>query len=273
MCASNTNLRLRKWLETPIVGENKIKKQKSKTTTKWEIFDNFIEMEKDEFWVNYWDNAARGKFPTGFFFNGKSLNYNYRNNTFFINLKPDIEANYRLIKHMFQSYGHIYSPIDLDIINKREFVNKESKSKPTKELKWSNYNKIQQRNLIDKYVKKISKKKNLCREDEQRMTQTLLIGLTTGRLTKDDVIIENGKIKSINNVEWLDDINRFCITVPYNIKPKKVNKKVVEKDYGKYPKWNKWVESLDNSNKRMKDKIVEIDIDEQNDDEFSSTIC
>jgi len=271
MSSSNTDLRLRKkWLETPIVNENKIKKQKNKFAVKWDIFEEFLSIEKDDFWHSYWNSAARGKFPIGFFFNGKSMSYSHRNNTYITNLKDDVHDNYRLVKYMFQNYGHIYSPDDMEIINNKEIANEEEAKDYSD---WSSYNKIQQKNLLTTYVKKISKIKKINKEEELKVAQTLNIGLVTGRLNKKDIIIKNGEIKKINNTEWDDEINGFYIMVPYVYKPKKNTKKVVEIDYGRYPRWNKWIASVENSAKKSKDKIIKIDLDKNNDDEFSSTLC
>lgn len=274
MCAANnTNLRMRKWLETPIVGGNKVKKQKSKTLIKWEIFRDFSEIEKDDFWIYYWDRAAKGKFPTGFFFNGSSLSYSNRNTTYVTNLKDDIEHDYKLVKHMFQSNGNIYSPTDLEDINKLEFVNRETTKHRSKQLKWSDYNKIQHNNLLDKYVKKISKQKRLNHEEELRVSQTLNVGIATGRITKEDIIIEDDDIVDIRSVEWVDDINGVFITTPFVMKHKKTTKKVVKTDYGKYPRWNKWILNVDNPDRKIKNKVIEIDIDAENEGDFSSTLC
>jgi hypothetical protein len=269
MCAANTNLRLRKWLEAHIVGGNKVKKQKNRTMVKWEIFEEFISYEMDDFWIAYWERAVKGKFPPGFFFNGKSLTYNHRNKTFITNLKDDSVSNHRLIKHMFQTQGHIYSPDDMQKIKNREFVNSEEK-RTNLETTWASCSKFQQSSLLVQYARKIAKQMNFTREDRLRFEQTLRIGITTGRLSKDDVEMKNDVIVNIRNVEWCEDSNLFYVTIPYQSKPKKNNKKNVEMDYGEYPIWNKWIASVNNK-KKSKEKIIEIGIDENNEEEFSNT--
>lgn len=274
MCAANnTNLRMRKWLETPIVGGNKVKKQKSKASIKWEVFQEFENIEKDEFWMFYWERASKGKFPTGFFFNGKTLSYNNRNTTYVTNLKDDVDHDYKLVKHMFQTNGNIYSPTDLEKISKLDFVNKESVKPQSRQLKWSDYNKMQQNNLIDHFVKKISKQKKLTKEEELRISQTIHIGIVSKRITDNDILVEDDRISDIYNIEWIDEINGFFITTPYVIKHKKTGKKTVKTDYGKYPRWNKWIMEVDGVEKKNKNKVIEIDIDAENEGDFSSTIC
>lgn len=272
MCAANTNLKNRKWLETPVVKDGKLKKQKNKSAIKWELFEKFIEYEKDPFWIEYWDRASKGKFPSGFYFNGRNITYDLRSSTFIVSLKKDPMTNYKLIKHIFQTHGHIYSPDDIQKIENKKFANLDSKTSKQNTETWCSFNKIQQKCLITKFVQKISALKKMTTEEQKRFEQTLRIGIITGKIDKNDIIIQDSEIYDVMNIEWSEELNSFYLPGDIDLKPKKVNKKIVEKDYGEYPEWNRWIEKIKAKNKKQKDKekLIEIDINEQN-DEFSST--
>ncbi len=257
MLASSGDLGGRKWLDIPVTKQGKIKKQKSSARLKWPIFDEMAKIETDSFWEDYWIRASKGKFPTGFSFNGNELFYSYRNKISKAIFGDNIEDMCQLARHMYQDYSGLFSPLDLKHINQRRELILSTNEITT----WSKCNPSQKSNLITYYLIELAKEYGLDTKGKNELEQTLWVGINVGAFNEKRIEIDNNKIIDIIGLEWDPEKERFyidCEQAPHKIKKPSKNSSKQNDPYCLYSYWIK----LNASKSSIKDEITEIGLDD-----------
>jgi len=259
MFATSSNLTKRKWLDTPVNNQGKIKRQKNNARLKWPIFEEMSKVEHDPFWKEYWIRASKGKFPTGFSFNGNELFYSYRKKVSKVSFGKDIIDSCQLVKHMYQEYSSIYSPLDIKHIDQRKDIFYSNRDTDIKS--WSDCNPSQKAGLITHFLVVLAREYSLSVEEKNALHQTMNVGVNIGAFNTKNIIIENNKIVDIIGLEWSDEKEMFYIDTtqaPFKIKrPSKTTSKGRD-NHCLYSNWLK----LNNTKSSNKNKIVEIKIND-----------
>jgi len=259
MFASNTNLNQRKWLDTPVNNQGKIKRTKTSARLKWPIFGEMEEKEFDPFWKNYWLRASKGKFPLGFSFNGKELFYSYRNKISKIVFTDNIEDLCQLTKHIYQEKSNIYSPTDMKHNNQRREI---LYGDPEDEgVSWTKCSNAQKSSLVTFYLLELVNEYNLTGKEKYELQQTISIGINIGAFNDKKIQMEDNKITSIIGLEWDSEKEKFFLNpknAPYKIK--KPSKGVSRKNdtHCLYSYWLK----LNSSKNTNKDRVTEIGLED-----------
>lgn len=261
MFASSTNLNQRKWLDTPVNNQGKIKRQKTLARLKWPIFWEMVKVEPDLFWKDYWTRASKGKFPTGFSFNGKELFYSYRNKTSKIVFRDDVINMCQLTKHMYQNNSNIYSPLDMKYMDQRRELMYSNSINDIES--WGKCNTSQKNNLITYYLLSLVDEYRLNNRQKIELQQTISIGINIGAFNDKNIIIKDNYISNIEGLKWDNEYKRFYINIvqaPFKIKKPSKNLPKKNDVYCLYSHWIK----LNTPKKSTKDKIVEIGINDIN---------
>lgn len=259
MFATSSNLAKRRWLDTPVNSQGKIKRQKSSAKLKWPIFEEISKAEHDPFWKEYWIRASRGKFPPGFSFNGNELFYSYRKKVSKVTFSKDVADSCQLAKHMYQENSSIYSPLDMKHINQRKEVFYSNRDTDIKS--WSDCNNSQKAGLITHFLVLLAREYQLSTDEKNALHQTLNVGVNIGAFNTKNIIIENNKIVDILGLEWSDEKEMFYIdTKQAPFKIKKPSKTTSRKKNG-YCLYSNWLK-LNDTKSSNKDKILEIKIND-----------
>ena len=187
---------------------NKIRDSaKTKRNIEFQLFEDIKNLEKDQFWYSFFEDAAVGKFPRNFkFINGILIYKNKNKNTEIIVPETPLEAAAFVKAFVYENAG-IISPIDIK--EKKSIDDKHNSETAAIEIdSWKQVkNDKQQGILISIFIQEVSEIYNLNLEERTKLFQKIKLGLLSGYLNTTNIVMENGIISFIEGLEF-DDINR-----------------------------------------------------------------
>ncbi len=187
---------------------NKIRDSaKTKRNIEFQLFEDIKNLEKDQFWYSFFEDAAVGKFPRNFkFINGILIYKNKNKNTEIIVPETPLEAAAFVKAFVYENAG-IISPIDIK--EKKSIDDKHNSENAAIEIdSWKQVkNDKQQGILISIFIQEVSEIYNLNLEERTKLFQKIKLGLLSGYLNTTNIVMENGIISFIEGLEF-DEINR-----------------------------------------------------------------
>ena len=166
------------------------------------IFLECFEFITDKFWENIFEDLAYGKCPYGTYISKGSLSCKYKDKEFIYKIeKKNPETLYNDI------YGLLTKKLGLlscqDKINKKiEFENVDYELKESRK----NWNSIRKKNikdlLIEEYVITMKNKYFLSVKQAKYLLSIIFIGLIFKVFTVKDIKYQDGKILSINGIDF-----------------------------------------------------------------------
>lgn len=189
---------------------------------KHECFLQYANLELIPHWRKIFEDCAHDLFPKGISYK-EGIIYSKKGKkkpvTFVLPSQPKVAIE-AFKKFLHKELGEISiddmtkKRLNLDIALKQNAV--------SKDIKWSEIRApTVKQQLITLYVAEMKKELELSEEEARNMKCVLNLGLNGKRITADDVIMENGKIVTINGVDF--DENGFFIERPAE-KPEMVRK-------------------------------------------------
>lgn len=163
------------------------------------FLDCCLHIENDV-WRQIFEDMAYGICPYKCFINKGYLCCNVKNKSFIykINNKKEPKDVYEDIKKLFDE--------KLDILGNNNNKEKDIFDQQQNEQYLNKWSKIKKKNtrefLIHNFLVDTKKKYNIKKSDIVQLKKTIIIGMMFKTIAADDIIIENGKITSINNIKF-----------------------------------------------------------------------
>lgn len=213
-----------------IRGVNKTRNAaKNKRVIEFPIFDEIMKNQTDTYWISFFDECAVGKLPRGFKYSNNILYYRVKNKNIEV-LIPDepLEAEIIVKKFVYENAG-IISPSDLN--EKRETEERRIAALAVNEnIQWSNIrNEREQSIVLSTFIDKISDSMSLNKEEEKSLYQIIKLGIYSGYLTNDNIVMYQGQITEIMGLEFDYENRKFLINEELR-KNNKHNKKFIIED-------------------------------------------
>jgi hypothetical protein len=229
------------------------------------IFEECANYTNDNFWKIKFITASKGKFSRGFSYVDGNLRFKKKNKIVSISLPSEPENAAKSFIDFFQRNG-IFSDIDYEYYNNSSNFTIDSFSDESPKI-WSKINKNLKDKYISDYVSEVSKTYSLGKRDELSLKRTIYLGVRIKAFGKNNIIIDNHKIISINGLIYDPEVNSFIIDPNLWIKTKNSIKSKGHGDFEREPqridpgyrkKWssiiNNYQTRIDNS-KKIKNSV------------------
>lgn len=275
---SITTVNFNSWANTPVIASvAKSKKTRVKEIVN-EIFVECAKVTEDPFWVEKFNLAAIGKFPTNFYYHDNVLTYRKgaKNN------KVILSSNIREAAHAFINFFRvnksIFSPLDeqstLDIQQSNR-VN--SSSANVEILTWEVATKKLKECLISYFIVDMTTMMNLTSDQGNQLRQIIQVGIFSNLFDKNNITLNNSRIFSIGGL--LYDPQNKAFYIDPNLVPSTNRSYPKKKVVNKMPKdtipqfnikWEKYINKyVDQIDKQYLSQSAasRIDTDDDYDDE------
>jgi hypothetical protein len=243
------------WINEPITTAlQKTRKTRNVKEIVNKIFSDCAAVTYDPFWVDKFNNAAMGKFPSKFTYHDGILTYRRGAKCITLELSNNPhEASHACIE-FFHSNGGIFSQIDEQ--HSLEVQHQRNHNGPVQQLAWGDVNKKIQECMLSYYVVDMKSIMNLSNSEVEQLRQTIRLGIADKYFGKHNILVENNRIHSISGLLWNNNNRSFYINP--DLKPITTRVYIRKKD-GPPPvdpsqkdmipqfntKWEKYIESLD----------------------------
>jgi len=191
---------------------NKVRNSaKTKRVIEFQIFEDIKNMEKDQFWISFFEDAAIGKFPRNLKFINNVLIYRHKNKNAEITLPEErLEAGAFTKAFVYENAG-IISPTDIK--EKKSIDEKSLQDAANIEINiWKQIkNEKQQNILVSFFVQLLGEKYDLTFQEKVKLTQQIKLGLLSGYLNNTNIIMDNGNIYEIEGLDFIDESREFVI--------------------------------------------------------------
>ena len=166
------------------------------------IYPFFIECCKftnDIFWKSIYEDLAYGITPYGTYINKDFLTCNYKDKEFIYKIqKKDPKELYNDIYNLFKN--------KLSLMSRNEIMKKKNDISISQEQTYEEWSDIKKKNLkevlIEKYAINMSNKHNLTIVQTKYLMSLIFLSFVFKISTANDIIMKNGKIESINGIEF-----------------------------------------------------------------------
>lgn len=217
--------------------EKKIEKARRQKDILYPVFQECLSLIKDDFWIKLFDDLSRGKCPKGVMLYNGVLNSTYKRNGFtysFSEKTADIIV--KEIPEILKKTVCIYSKND--IINKENDLSDANNAYSIMKLT-DNWKKIKAKkmreNLITNFCLDMKRKYKMTYPNAKHLYDTIRDALYVYKTQKsDDINMKNGKIESIDDIEYSDKYGCF------------INLREIDETNSKKIKKNKNYSVLDN---------------------------
>lgn len=200
-------------------------KAAAKKITKHDCFLQYASLELIPHWRKIFEDCAHDSFPKGISYKDGVI-YAKKGKKkpviFVLPTQPQVAID-AFKKFLHKELGEISiddmtrKRLNLDIALKQNAV--------SKDIQWSEIRApTVKQHLITLYVSDMKQELDLSEEEARNMKSVLNIGLNAKQICNDDVIMENGKIVTINGVDF--DENGFFIE--RSIEPPRIVRKVIK---------------------------------------------
>jgi hypothetical protein len=201
---------------------------KNKRVIEYPIFEEIMNLQKDNFWISFFDECATGRFPRGFKYGNNILYYRVKNKNI-ETLVPEepLEAEIVVKRFIYENAG-IISPIDLN--EKREAEEQRIASLSVNEnIQWiSIRNDKDQSIILSSFIDTISESMDLSNEESKSLYQIIKLGIYSGFLTSDNIVMSGGNITEIIGLEFNADNRKFLINEEVRKNAKTIRKIMID---------------------------------------------
>lgn len=207
------------------------------------IYPFFIECCKftnDIFWKSIYEDLAYGITPYGTYINKDFLTCNYKDKEFIYKIqKKDPKELYNDIYNLFKN--------KLSLMSRNEIIKKKNDISISQEQTYEEWSDIKKKNLkevlIEKYAINMSNKHNLTIVQTKYLMSLIFLSFVFKIITANDIIMKNGKIESINGIEFEKgkiNLKKSFYNTNYNMSPCIVLDKAILMS----EEWNKYLNAL-----------------------------
>lgn len=256
------------WMNEPVVNSPmKTRKVRGNKEVIHRIFADCAKVVLDPFWIDKFNNAAIGKFPSKFSFNDGILTF--RKGT----KNPSIEVSNNPAEaaiacmEFFRSNAGIFSPLDEQ--NSAQLQHARSHG-DQQQLSWADANKKVQECMLSYYVADMKRVMTLKDSEAEQLRQTIRLGISNKYFGKHNIRVEGNRIHTIGGLVWNNESREFYIdpelkpvsSRPYSRKkdgPPAIDPSQKDMIPQFSLKWKKYVESLDKKiiqNSRRQRRVV-----------------
>lgn len=170
------------------------------------VFLNASKFSDDIFWKQIYEDLAYGKTPYGSYFSKGFFCCNFKNKEF--SYKVDDKSPEKLyddILNLLQNKLGLCSSND-KAKKIADFEKLENEIKEIRNNKWTNIKKKNVRDLmIENYIIEMKKTHNIPEKEIKQLHHYINVGIVFKTISNKDIIYENGKIVSINGIEYKDN--------------------------------------------------------------------
>jgi len=243
------------WVSTPVIA---VTEKTRKTRVKEIINDIFVDCAKvtsDPFWVEKFNLAAIGKFPTNFTYHDTTLTYKKGAKTNKIVLSNNVKEAANAFMDFLRNNKSIFSPLDEQRVIDTQ-SNREQISVSEIPLTWETSSKKIKECLISYYVVDMMKMMNLTTEQAYQLKKIINTGIFSNLLDKNNIKLQNNRIISIEGL--LYDPHNAIFYIDPSLVPSKHASYTKKKPTNNIPKdtipqfnikWekyiNKYIEQMD----------------------------
>lgn len=198
---------------------------KNKRVIEHPIFEEIMNLQKDSYWISFFDECAIGRFPRGFKYSNGILYYRVKNKNIetLVPTEP-LEAEIVIKRFIYENAG-IISPSDLNM--KREAEEQRIAALTVNEnIQWGSIrNEKDQSIILSSFIETISESMKLSNEESKNLYQIIKLGIYSGFLTSDNIVMVGGNIIEITGLEFNPDTRNFSINeeIKRNVKIFKKN--------------------------------------------------
>lgn len=201
---------------------------KNKRVVEFPIFDEILKRQTDSYWISFFDECAIGKLPRGFKYINNILYYRIKNKTLELLITDSSQESEDLIKKFVYENAGIISPTDLD--EKRASEEAKVANITYNNVQWYQIrNEREQYLMLTIFAEKIANYLNLNEEESKALIQTIKLGLLSGFLTNENMVMENGQISEVIGLEYDSDRRKFIINQELRKNINK-NKRIIYED-------------------------------------------
>lgn len=208
------------------------------------IFYECIKFTDDDFWKNIFEELSYGKCPKSIYISGNNIySTNKRKNFSYVidNNNKNPEDVFNDIRDLLMNNTSICST--KDISKKKEQIKENAVVD-----NYSSWSEIKKKNIreiyIIKFVIRMKRKYDISWPAARQLYSIIQIAFLYKTQCSKDVIFTNGRIESINGIEYISETKTFINTYIDNDSPKDKNE--VQDDGSKYLYyyWDRYVSSL-----------------------------
>ena len=252
---SITNVNFNSWVNTPVVAFTaKSKKTKVKEIVN-EIFVECAKVTEDPVWVEKFNLAAIGKFPTNFYYHDNTLTYKKGAKNTKIILSSNIRDAALSFINFLRVNKSIFSPLDEQSTLNLEF-DRINSAPNTEVLTWELVTKKIKECLISHFIIDMTRMMNLLPDQSNQLRKIIQTGIFSNLFDKNNIMLKNDRIFSIGGLLY-DPENKIFYIDPSLVpstnrsypKKKVVNnmpKDTIPQFNAKWDRYiNKYVEQID----------------------------
>ena len=231
----------------------KTKRKKVEKKVVHEIFERCADLTKDQYWIAIFRGCAREKFPRGFQYKNGLLIHRRGNKTVRVLIPEESPTEaFSLCLSFFKNASGLMSTFDrkriqkeeenrlLDEISEKEITWKDIKVERVKEL------------LISEYISDVAHASGFDAGRKKELATTIKRGFMLKYFGSKNIVMEGGKIISIQGLIYNKDTNEFFIDPRLSIKRpgRKVKGLGIERTESKLKSspivlWEKYLENLE----------------------------
>ena len=196
----------------------KKKSMKIKKTITNDIFETMREFNDDPYWNMFLLKASRDNFPKGFSFRDNTVFFTMNSKyNFEIQLDPSVpkESFFKLKEFMIEK-GY-FSNSDREKMKATQNSNIQRQDEVIST--WKGLGKLQN-NAVCKYINSKVEEYELTNEEKTELTSIIKLGISSGYLNNNNIIVEDCVITNFQHIEWNKDTRKFKINTK-NIRMKK----------------------------------------------------
>lgn len=214
---SITTVNFNSWANTPVVASvAKSRKTKIKEIVN-EIFMECAKVTEDPFWIEKFNLAAVGKFPTNFYYYDNTLTYRKGAKNNKIVLPPNIREAALMFMNFLRTNKSIFSPLDEQSTLDTQFNRIKSSSLNVELLTWETADKKTKECLISYYIIDMSGLMKLTPEQSNQLRQTIHVGIFSNKFDKNNITLEKDRIFLIGGL--LYDPQKAIFYIDPNLTP------------------------------------------------------
>lgn len=202
----------------------KPRKSKAQPVVVNPIFMECAQLTDDPLWKSLFENSAYGKFPRGFTYREGVLSYKVRSKVFTFEM-PQLayEALPQCVDFMKRT-GKIASKADQEQ-DRMEIEERLQNQVTLDRCNWSDIKKKKVKALlISSYIEETAKAYNMSSKQKEYFKIVLNVGFSLGYLNKDDIVFEEGQVRSITGLTYDPVLKKFAIDSTRTAKLKKTSK-------------------------------------------------
>ena len=214
---SITTVNFNSWASTPVIAAvAKSKKTKVKEIVN-DIFAECAKVTEDPFWVEKFNLAAIGKFPSNFYYHDNVLTYKKGAKNNKVVLSSNIREAACTFINFLRTNKSIFSPLDEQSTLDIQFNRVSSSSLNVEILTWEIASKKIKECLISYFIVDMTTMMSLTLEQSDQLRDIIQVGIFSNLFDKHNITLNNDRIFSINGLLY-DPQNRLFYIDP-NLAP------------------------------------------------------